>query len=231
MKYQMLLKVEFCKQRSFFNVVHRETPEMLASILELNNVSCFGDCCKRCGCWKYKKVTKFNIHAYPWRTYLNFLRKVLRNSLWTNFYLKMCGTSHFEQFKLFLQSLCELCVKNTEHLWASPFVEDEFKPHHSWCWRNFRWLQNSTTLEAHVKISIICRKTSLPGSLLQNLRVKWCKIGLRSLYDSYCPLHFVHSCTFSLLFSVSWPLCCVTCVCEGYFMLCTSMYLLSRDKI
>ena len=83
---------------------------------------------------------------------------------------------------------CKGCPLQTVYL-----LEHEFKPCHSWCWRNFRWLQNSTTLEAHVKISIICRKTSLPGSLLQNQRVKWCKIGLRSLYDSYRPLHlYIH---------------------------------------
>ena len=45
---------------------------------------------------------------------------------WTNIYHHWrSGTSipHFQQSKLFLQSLCKVCVKNLERHWAIPFLK------------------------------------------------------------------------------------------------------------
>ena len=146
-----------------------------------------GNCCWFCWCsLKYKKATKFN--TYSQRTYLNFPgRKVLRNGLWTNFYLKIWDFPFRKKSKLFLQSLCQVCVKKT---WNAVelvrFLKMNLNPVVAVCASQQPWKRMS-------KFPLSAEKTKDCQDFYCRTRVRWCKIGLTSLHDSYSLWHlYIH---------------------------------------
>ena len=98
------------------------TPKKLASILEQKNTPCSGDCCRLCEClFKVQKGDEFqhisaeNLFQLPGKKGVEKwpLEKLLSEDLGL----------HLSE--LFLKSVCEVCIKNSEHHRACLFLERE----------------------------------------------------------------------------------------------------------